>query len=111
MLETVGRAVTRAQCRAQLRHCHTSGDLSSRWLSRTLDVSRATAQDMMALPTFGLLWQACERSSPWLAHVPLSPSLLNNEIQVATEWLRSHAMRTSSLLRIEHTPHAMEVPA
>jgi hypothetical protein len=111
ILESVDRAITRAQLRAQLRRCHHQGDMSARWLSRVLDISPSLAQGLQRLPTFGLLWQACERISPWLAHAPLHPASLGNEIRIANEWLRTRALQSLFPSATYQSPDVMEIPA
>lgn len=110
-LETVERAVARAQLRARVRERQQSDRLSVRWLSNVLGVPRYTAEDMLALPTFGLLWQACERFSPRLKHVPMSPSLLERELQVANDWLRARATQAHTPTYIDQETVAIELPA
>lgn len=98
MLEPVAHAVARARWRIRLRERRRRGHLSAAWLARALAISPTDAGRIVAMPTFGLFWQACERFSPRLARVCLHPAALDREIRIATEWLRTH------------TPHAHAPP-
>lgn len=111
LLESVDKAVARAQLRAQLRQHRRQGGLSTRWLSRTLDISPVLAQGLRHLPTFGVFWQACERISPWLAHVPLHPASLGNEIRTATDWLKLRAWQSPIPTHVHPSQAILEIPA
>jgi hypothetical protein len=109
VLETVDRAVARARWRARLRRRWLDGRLSAPWLSRALNIPLTRAESLLCLPTFGLLWQSCERYSPRLVHVPLSPSLLDAEILAAKRWLHARA-QTDATVYPEREP-LLELPA
>jgi hypothetical protein len=111
MLEPVAHAIARARWRIRLRERRRRGHLSTAWLARVLAIAPTEAERIIAMPTFGLFWQACERSSPRLARVCLNPAGLDREIRIATEWLRTHTPHTHVTHCLDAEQAMIEVPA
>ncbi|HEY9131949.1 MAG TPA: glycosyltransferase family A protein [Dyella sp.] len=111
MLEPVTRAITRVRWRIRLRERRRQGHISAAWLARALAISPREADRIVAMPTFGLFWQACQQSSARLTPVRLNPSALDQEIRTATEWLRIHTPHTYLSSYLDSEPAIVEIPA
>ncbi len=75
-LEPAAATARRAATRARLRRCHAAGDWSR--ITRLATILGATVPDHA--PTFGILWEAVEASSPLLARQRIQLAALPQQI-------------------------------